>query len=171
MSETYGGLLKTGIRLLEKEGIEDARIDAERLLLEAAGKSRSFLFVHRDDPCDSGCALRFFRFLERRCRREPLQYITGSQEFMGLPFHVDRAVLIPRQDTETLVEKAIEEAAGLGPDLRILDMCCGSGAIAVSCAHYLPEAQVTACDISERALEIAEKNAEANGTEGRISFF
>ena len=170
MPETYGSLLRMGVRLLEAKDISNPGIDAERLLQEVSGKSHSFLFLHQDDECGTRCALRFYQLLERRMDREPLQYIIGSQEFMGLPFQVNPAVLIPRQDTETLVETAIKEASDMEPDLRILDMCCGSGAIAVSCACYIPGSRVTACDFSEEALDVARKNAEANQVSERISF-
>ena len=170
MNETYGSLLKTGTRILQEAGVPDARIDAEQLLLEATGKTRSFLFIHKDGPCDPECAARYLQHLQRRCRREPLQYIIGSQEFMGLPFRVSPSVLIPRQDTEILVERAIQEAKEMDSGQQILDMCCGSGAIAVSCAYYLPQAEVTACDISEDALSIAGENAEQNGVADRMTF-
>ena len=89
---------------------------------------------------------------------------------MGLPFEVNESVLIPRQDTESLVELALEKAKEKKRSLSVLDMCCGSGAIAVSVAHFLPKAKVTACDISADALEVAKRNAEKNGVAGRIEF-
>ena len=170
MTTTYGSLLKKGVRNLEKAGIADARRDAGLLLLAATGKTRSFLFLHSQDVCEEEQTARFSQFIERRCSGEPVQYITGSQEFMGLPFEVDPSVLIPRQDTETLVEAALSEAEALNRPVRILDLCCGSGAIAVSVAHFLPEAKVTAADISEESLATARRNAEKNGVEGQIVF-
>ena len=167
MKETYADLLKAGVAQLQGEGIPDARIDAELLLLDIIGQTRSFLFVHQNDPCSPEEAGRYAQLLKRRMRGEPVQYITGSQDFMGLPFEVSPSVLIPRQDTETLVETAIEEMQGR-KKLQILDMCCGSGAIAVSCAYYLADSCVTACDISPEALEITARNAERNGVSDRV---
>ena len=170
MSMTYGSLLKTGTRSLEKANIVDARRDAGLLLLAATGKTRSFLFLHSQDVCEEEQAAHYFQFIERRCSGEPVQYITGSQEFMGLSFEVNPSVLIPRQDTETLVEAALDEAEALSRPVRILDLCCGSGAIAVSVAHYLSEANVTAADISEQSLTTARRNAEKNGVDEQIVF-
>ena len=102
----------------------------------------------------------FRAMLDRRAKREPLQYILGETEFMGLTFHVEPGVLIPRADTEILVEKALE---CMKPGARVLDIGTGSGAIAVSLAKLGRQAQVTAVDVSDRALEIARQNAKRNG--------
>lgn len=170
MDRTYGELLKEGTRLLERAGAADAAIDAELLLLHVTGQSRSSLFLHRNDSCTMEEKEFYTELIRRRSAGEPVQYITGSQEFMGLEFRVGPPVLIPRQDTETLVEQALEAAGGMTGDLRILDMCCGSGAIAVSMAHFLPDAQVTACDISRAALQMAAENAERNGVAEQVEF-
>ena len=157
---TFGEVLEIGIHRLQEAKIADAKRDAENLLL----------FLHRNDGTDEYQADAYFDLIDRRAAGEPLQYIVGSQEFMGLPFKVNESVLIPRQDTETLVELALEKAKEKKRSLSVLDMCCGSGAIAVSIAHFLPKAKVTACDISAEALEIARKNAEKNGLGSRIDF-
>ena len=167
---TFGNVLEIGIRRLEDAKIPDGRRDAETLLLHMENADRTFLYVHRDDRTDEYRADAYFRLIDRRAEGEPLQYILGSQEFMGLTFEVNPSVLIPRQDTETLVELALSRAAEKKKSLSILDMCCGSGAIAVSMAHFLPKAKVTACDISAEALKVAEKNAANNGLGGRIEF-
>ncbi len=170
MSRTYGELLKEGTGLLERAGASDAAIDAELLLLHVTGQSRSSLFLHRNDRCSMEENEFYSELIKRRSTGEPVQYITGSQEFMGLEFKVGPSVLIPRQDTETLVEKALEAAGRMTGALRILDMCCGSGAIAVSMAHFLPDAQILACDISRAALQTAAENAERNGVTDRVEF-
>ncbi len=168
--KSYRQLLSEGTKQLDAAGAEEARADAERLLMDLLGVSRSFLFLHGNDPAEPETAARFQESLQRRLQGEPVQYIAGMQEFMGLPFRVDPSVLIPRQDTETLVESALELAAGMPEGLRILDMCCGSGAIAVSMACHLPGCRVTACDLSEKALETASSNASLNQVNGRIRF-
>ena len=170
MVTSFGEILKIGINRLEAENNPDATLDAELLLLYAVDEPRSFLFVHRNDACDDYTADYYFNLIDRRAAGEPVQYITGTQEFMGLKFEVNGSVLIPRQDTETLVEYAINRAGTMKGSISILDMCCGSGAIAVSMASNLPKAKVTACDISEEALDVADRNAAKNGVEKRITF-
>ncbi len=148
---------------------EHARRDAETLLLHLTGKNRAWLLAHLDDELPEDQAAHFTLLIDRRSLGEPIQYITGEQEFFGLPFRVTPDVLIPRPETEHLVEHALALAAELqGP--RIVDVGTGSGAIAVALARNLPEAQITALDISSAALEIARGNAERNGVAGRIEF-
>ncbi|MGI6206270.1 MAG: peptide chain release factor N(5)-glutamine methyltransferase [Anaerovoracaceae bacterium] len=170
MVTSFGEILRIGINRLEKAETPDATRDAELLLLNAVSEPRSFLYVHKNDACDDYTAEHYFNMIDRRAAGEPTQYITGEQEFMGLPFEVNESVLIPRQDTETLVEYAITRAGSMKSGLSILDMCCGSGAIGVSVAANLPKAKVTACDVSEAALEVAKRNAEKNGVGKRVSF-
>lgn len=167
---TFGHMLEVGIHRLEEAKIADAKRDAETLLLYLEKADRTFLYVHRNDATDEYRADAYFGLIHRRAAGEPLQYILGSQEFMGLNFAVNPSVLIPRQDTETLVELALKRAGEKKRSLSILDMCCGSGAIAVSMAHFLPKAKITACDISLEALEVARGNAARNGLNGRIEF-
>ncbi len=167
---TFGHMLEVGIHRLEEAKIADAKRDAETLLLYLEKADRTFLYVHRNDATDEYRADAYFSLIDRRAAGEPLQYILGSQEFMGLNFAVNPSVLIPRQDTETLVELALKRAGEKKRSLSILDMCCGSGAIAVSMAHFLPKAKITACDISPEALEVARGNAARNGLNGRIEF-
>ncbi len=167
---TFGEVLQIGINRLKEARISDAKRDAEELMLYLMHEERKFLFLHYRDDTDEDHADAFFEMVDRRAAGEPLQYIVGSQEFMGLPFEVNESVLIPRQDTESLVELALEKAKEKKRSLSVLDMCCGSGAIAVSVAHFLPKAKVTACDISADALEVAKRNAEKNGVAGRIEF-
>ena len=167
---TFGHMLEVGIHRLEEAKIADAKRDAETLLLYLEKADRTFLYIHRNDATDEYRADAYFGLIDRRAAGEPLQYILGSQEFMGLNFAVNPSVLIPRQDTETLVELALKRAGEKKRSLSILDMCCGSGAIAVSMAHFLPKAKITSCDISLEALEVARGNAARNGLNGRIEF-
>lgn len=140
----------------------DPRLDAELMLLHLLRADRSFLFTHSSSPLDDNRCEMFFELLDRRADGEPVQYLIGTQEFMGLSFKVDERVLIPRQDTELLVEEAIEELKRMKKPVsgfRVLDLCCGSGAIAVSVACNVPKLSMTASDISKGALELAKENA------------
>lgn len=186
MTTTLGDILNTGIGRLEAAGIADARRDAESLLLHLTGGTNTFLFLNKNKPADELLTKVYFEIIARRAAGEPAQYIIGTQEFMGLEFRVDPNVLIPRQDTETLVELAISEAQrmcsekstadpsdhdGDGSILGILDMCCGSGAIAISMAHYIPQARVVACDLSDGAIYMTRKNAADIGVSDRVAVF
>lgn len=239
--DNYNELIKKGVSLLMESGMQkaDAMRETEMLMAAAAGKDRTFLFLHGRDVPEGDAASRFSEMVRRRADGEPLQYITGIQEFMGLEFEVNENVLIPRQDTETLVELALKEARNMqdertqqmtktsrtvkmphmmktmrpvkmprtvkesvrgegeeekiaaeevackretedgkadgdalanasGP--AILDLCCGSGAIAVAMARFLPEARLTASDVSGEAVAAASRNAERNSVSHRITF-
>ena len=148
---------------------ERARLDAETLLLHVLGKNKAWLLTHPEEEISNDRAARYNRLVERRYAGEPIQYITGRQEFYGLPFRVTPNVLIPRAETEHLVEKVLSLASGFDR-LRIVDVGTGSGAIAVALAHRLPHAEITALDISLAALEQARANAEQNGVAGRVRF-
>lgn len=167
---TFGEILDVGIKRLKQANIADASIDAERLLMYLMNENRTFIYLHRNDGTDENHADAYFELIDRRAEGEPLQYIVGEQEFMGLSFNVNEAVLIPRQDTETLVETALSFAKNKKGSISILDMCCGSGAIAISMAYFLPKSKLTACDISEVALNVARSNAKKNGVEKKINF-
>jgi release factor glutamine methyltransferase len=144
-----------------------ARRDAEALLLHLTGKNRAWMLAHESDDFGGCVAIRYASLLERRLAGEPIQYITGEAEFYGLPFRVTPDVLIPRPETEHLVETVIALCRGMERP-RIVDVGTGSGAIAVGLAHELPQAQVTATDLSDAAIEIAQENAARNGLAGRI---
>lgn len=145
---------------LEQAGVPDADVDAAYLLASVLKEDTLAMRIngHRELAAPQQAA--FDALCDRRAAREPLQYILGETEFMGLTFHVEPGVLIPRADTEILVEKAL---AWMKPGARVLDIGTGSGAIAVSLAKLGRQAQVTAVDVSDRALEIARRNAERNG--------
>jgi release factor glutamine methyltransferase len=144
-----------------------ARRDAEALLLHLTGKNRAWMLAHESDDFGGCVAIQYASRLERRLAGEPIQYITGEAEFYGLPFRVTPHVLIPRPETEHLVETVIALCRGMERP-RIVDVGTGSGAIAVGLAHELPQAQVTATDLSDAAIEIAQENAARNGLAGRI---
>jgi release factor glutamine methyltransferase len=141
---------------------ERAQRDAELLLMHVLGRSRAWLITHTEEELAEDKATRYTEFVERRRLGKPIQYITGESEFYGLPFHVTRDVLIPRPETEHLVEKVLSLAKN-SEHPRIVDIGTGSGAIAVALAHHLPHAQVTAIDLSAPALAIARENAKRNG--------
>ncbi len=128
------------------------------------------MYLNESDPLTSEQKHSFDKMIKRRLNGEPLQYILGYWEFMGLPFKVDPRVLIPRWETEWLVDTILQAVKGREPFLRILDLGTGSGAIAVSLAHYLPQAKITAVDIQKGALEVAKENAELNGAAHSIEF-
>ena len=154
---------------------ERARRDTETLLLHALktnvpDANLAWLIAHEDEPLAADAAGPFCDLIERRLAGEPIQYITGEAEFYGLPFHVNRDVLIPRPETEHLVEKAMALAAEFVRP-KIVDVGTGSGAIAVALAHALPFAEITATDISADALAVAKANAARNGVADRVRFF
>jgi release factor glutamine methyltransferase len=146
---------------------ERARADAEYLLRYLLQQERAALLARWKERLDENEAARFRELLERRRAGEPIQYITGETHFYGLPFRVTPAVLIPRPETEHLVEKVIALTHGIDQP-RIADIGTGSGAIAVTLAHELPGAAVTATDISAEALTIARENAAASGVAVRF---
>lgn len=152
--------LRLAAARLEQAGVPDADVDAAYLLASVLKEDTLAMRIngHRELAAPQRAA--FDALCDRRAVREPLQYILGETEFMGLTFHVEPGVLIPRADTEILVEKAL---AWMKPGARVLDIGTGSGAIAVSLAKLGRQAQVTAVDVSDRALEIARQNAKRNG--------
>ena len=162
-------LVRAESELIRGPHPDRARRDAETLFLHMIGKSRAWLLAHLDDDFGGCAAVRYESLLRRRLNGEPIQYITGQVEFYGLPLHVTPDVLIPRPETEHLVERAIAFARQFTQP-RIVDVGTGSGAIAVALAHTLSEARVTAIDFSEAALAVASRNAERNTLETRIAF-
>lgn len=146
-----------------------ARPDAELLLEWVLGRDKAWLVTHGEEEISTEDALRYQRLLERRTPGEPMQYILGKTEFYGLPFRVTPDVLIPRLETEHLVECVLTLAATF-PHPRIVDIGAGSGAIAVALAHHLPHAAITAVDLSERVLAVARENTTINGVDARIRF-
>ncbi len=162
-------LLAEAVEALRQASVESAALDAELLLAAAAGVDRARLLTG-SISLDSGSVGRFRRMIARRAAREPLAYILGHKEFYGLDFEVSRDVLIPRPETELVVETALE-VVHEQPDARVLDLGTGSGAIAIAIAVNAPAAQIAAVDISAAALELARRNARRHRCEARIDFY
>ena len=153
----YQELYRMGKDRLTEAKIPEAELDARLLLEEVCGTDRNDLLVHGDKEIPPEQCDRYVEYIQRRQKREPLQQITGYQEFMGLRFKVTPDVLIPRQDTEILVEEVMRY---LHDGMHILDMCTGSGCILLSLLKYSNDCEGTGCDISEPALKVAEENAK-----------
>ena len=169
--QTIRCVLGGAIQQLQAAGIDSARLDAEVLMCHALQIKKPHLYVSLDEQLELSVRHRFGDLLIRRLRREPVAYITGCQEFWSLDFLVTPEVLIPRPETERLVEISLQCAGAFDSDLlRILDMGTGSGAIAITLAKELPRAQVVASDISPAALEIARHNAARHRVADRIQF-
>ncbi|MFA5805780.1 MAG: peptide chain release factor N(5)-glutamine methyltransferase [Melioribacteraceae bacterium] len=161
--------LQLSTDFLEKKGIESARLNAELLLSEILKCKRLDLYLKFDQPLKENEVSIYREWIARRGKFEPLQYIIGNVEFYGLLFKVTPDVLIPRPETEILVEEVIKFCKNkIG--LKILDIGTGSGNISISLAKNLDNAEVTAIDISEKALFIAQENAAINGVEEKIHF-
>ncbi len=167
MTESVLDLIGRGEKILEESGIETARLDAELLLAHALQKERSYVLAHFNDSVSTEAATRFDNILRRRKNREPLSYITCEKEFYSLDFKVSPDVLIPRPETETIVDTALE----LYDDetkIKVLDIGVGSGAIAISLAIHRPGWRLLATDSSDKALDVARANVEASNVEGRV---
>ena len=173
MKKTLGVLFREGQHQLEAAGKESSAFDARALLSFVTGIPFSQIPVHPGDEAEDDQTAEFEELIERRINGEPLQYITGEQDFMGLTFHVDDRVLIPRLDTEILAEEAIKyingELTEHEDSFRVLDLCSGSGAIGLSVAA-LAGSSVVLADISADALDVSRQNAEALGVSDKVSF-
>ena len=165
---TLGDLAREGAACLEGMGVPSPRFDAEVLLAHVLGGDRSALLPRMRDAVPAGVESSFRGLAERRGRRIPLQHLTGRQEFWSLELAVDGRVLIPRPETEQVVEAALSRVTS--PDPRIADIGTGSGNIAIALARELPGAHLWATDISPGALAVARGNAARHGVEGRIRF-
>ncbi len=152
----YSNLYHQGKEKLLLAGIDEAELEARLLLEYVCGTTRSDLLAHGDMAVSEEQENRYENLIGRRMTRIPLQYLTGTQEFMGLTFSVSEHVLIPRQDTEILVEEVLRN---LHDGMRILDMCTGSGCILISLLHYSNDCEGVGADISEEALAVARENA------------
>lgn len=164
---TIGSLLKKGALILREAGSPSCYLDSELILRHITGFSKIDIIRDRDKDLDESVVLRFFALIEERKKGKPIQYITGHQEFMGIDFCIHGNVLIPRPDTEILVEKVLELIKGKA-EPKIADVCTGSGAIAVSLAYYIPHAYVYASDISPEAIDCCRQNIERHGLKGRV---
>lgn len=163
---------------MTEAGIGEAALDARLLLEYACGITHETLLAHSEQAVAEEKAASYLACIQKRAARTPVAYITGTQEFMGLSFHVNEHVLIPNQDTETLVEAALECLRGDkgdtpatdGSAVRILDLCTGSGCVGLSLLHYSSESTLVATDISKEALAVARENAEMLGVADRAAF-
>jgi len=174
--------LASGALLLEQAGIETGRLDAECLVAAVLGRPRWQLLLERRRRLSVQEFGQVLRLLRRRERREPLAYILGTREFWSLPLSVSSGVLVPRPETETLVEAALAAWAEMGTECRapgaerrevgptIVELCTGSGAVAIALATELPAVRLLATDVSWRALRVARANAEQHGVAQRITF-
>lgn len=153
----YAKLYQIGKEQLQKAGITDAELDARLLLEFICHTDRNALYAHGDQEIEDEKMQEFLQLIEKRAVHIPLQHLTGEQNFMGLDFLVNEHVLIPRQDTEILVEEIMRD---LHDGIRILDMCTGSGCILLSLLHYSNDCSGVGVDVSEDALAVARQNAD-----------
>jgi release factor glutamine methyltransferase len=171
-SATVGEALREGVQRLERAAVPSAPLAAELLLIHVLGRDRAWLYAHPEIPIDPAQAEAFFSLTNKRAAGTPTQYLTGKQEFWGLDFEVTSDVLIPRPETEHVVEVAlarIGESRRSAP-LRAADIGTGSGCLAVALAKELPQAKIFATDISAAALAIASRNAAGHNVTDRITF-
>lgn len=171
----YGAVAWTTLSVLDwttqrftEAGISSARLEAQLLLAHVLSCTRVQLYTSFDKPLAEPELARYRDLIKRRLAGEPVAYLLGEQELWGLPFHVDENVLVPRPDTETVIEVARSLRADREAPCRVLDLCTGSGAIAVSLATELPAARVIATELSPAAAQIARRNAERNGVGDRV---
>lgn len=167
-------LLSVATDYLQQKDIENPRLTSEVLLAHALKFERIGLYLDFDKPLTKKEVSDFRALIQRRIKHEPLQYITGKQEFWSLDFEVNRNVLVPRPETEVLLEQAIAQAKAIpvlsGHFHRVLDMCTGSGIIAVVAAKEMVDASIWATDISEDALAVARRNADTHKVSEKIEF-
>ncbi len=170
--------LRDGIAQLENEHVPSAALAAELLLMHTLGRDRAWIYAHPEHELDATAREKYFSLVARRASGVPTQHLTGHQEFWGLDFEVTPDVLIPRPETEHVIEVALERL-GVSSEagsprrnegLRIADVGTGSGCIAIALAHELLAAQIIATDISAAALEVARRNAARHGVASRVDF-
>ena len=159
--------LAKGMIILKSNNIDSPKLKARLLLQYVLKKTRQYLIIYDNEEVGKKEQWEYFVNIDKLAKGVPLQHITHTQEFMKMDFYVDENVLIPRPDTEILVEEVINIAKRMGKS-KILDLCTGSGAIAISIAKNVPNAEVYAVDISEKALDIADKNAHR--LEAKVKF-
>jgi len=168
---TIGKILKWTEQYFAEKNIDSPRLDAEVLLSHVLKKERIYLYVHFDEPLEAPELKAYRELVKGRVQHVPVAYLTGCREFMGLSFHVTPAVLIPRPETEILVQAAIEELRKKQEEnLSFADIGTGSGAICLSVLHYVPGTRADTVDISPAARNVAEGNAAAMGLSGRVEF-
>jgi release factor glutamine methyltransferase len=164
--------LRHAIARLNAAAVPSSALSAELLLMHTLGRDRTWLYTHSDEALESSAAEKYFGLIARRVAGEPTQYLIGKQEFWGLEFEVTPAVLIPRPETEHVIEVALERMGKekRSESLRIADVGTGSGCIAVALAKEFPKAEIVATDISQSAIEVAQRNAVRHKVADRIQF-
>jgi release factor glutamine methyltransferase len=167
--QTLESLLKKGITILKDNGLEEAGLDAWLLLEYKTGKNRAYYFAHGDEPVSDETAAEYLELIGRRAGHIPVQQLTHQAFFMGYEFYVNENVLIPRQDTETLVEEGLKCLEDVEKP-EILDMCTGSGCILISLLLERQDARGAGVDVSPEALEVAKENASLLKVENRADF-
>lgn len=165
-------LLNEAVKVLQNNKIENPIMHARLLLEFAMDKSKSYIVANDSYNVEIDVENKYNEYIKRLISGEPFQYITNYQEFMKLDFYVDNNVLIPRADTEILVEEAINKINSLmnKKKVKVLDMCTGSGAIAIAIAKYVDNVEVYGVDLSEKALEVARKNSINNNVDDKCTF-
>ncbi len=163
-SWTIGRVVRWAAEDFRGRGIENPRLEAELLLGHAIGLARMRIILESDRVLDSAELARFRDVVKRRRKGEPVAYIRGHKEFYGRPFRVDQRALIPRPDTEILVETAIRRSAGRSMSARVLDLCTGSGCVAITLAREWPTVRIDAVDLSPQAVALSRENSERIGT-------
>ena len=161
--------LRKGMIQLKTENVTEPNLKARLIMQYILNKPRQYLIIYDNQVLTLRQEVNYFKAIKRLINGEPIQHITHQQEFMKLNFFVNEDVLIPRPDTEILVEEVIKIARKINAK-KILDMCTGSGVIAVSLAKYLDNVEITAVDISEKSLDVAKTNAKNNEIENKITF-
>lgn len=167
---TIGRILKWTEQYFSGKGVESPRLDAEVLLSHVLKKERIYLYVHFDEPLEAGELAAYKELIKQRINHVPVAYLLGQKEFMGLTFKVTPATLIPRPDTEILVQAAVERLRGRA-SCSFADIGTGSGAICLSVLSFVPESYAATVDISPEARAVAEENAGSLGLSERIEFF
>ena len=166
---TISEAIRRGMIELKNENIEEPKLKSRLLMQSTLNQTRQYVIVNDMEELDESRQKQYFSAIKLLKKGIPIEHITHQKEFMKLNFFVNKNVLIPRQDTEILVEEVIKIAQKTNAK-KILDLCTGSGAIAVSLAKYLPQSEITAIDISNDALKIAKKTAVSNNVENQITF-
>lgn len=167
---TISSLLNWTVKYFKRKNITSARLDAEVLLSYVLGQERIYLYVHFDEPMQQNELCKFREYVKKRAQHMPIAYIIGTKEFMGLPFKVTPDTLIPRPDTEILVENVLANT-DKNEEVKIVDIGTGSGAIILSLLVNLPKAIGKTVDIASKAIEVARENAAALKVDDRCEFF
>lgn len=166
---TISELLMKSTKQLREQNCQSSRLDAEVLLAHALGVDRTYFLLNDNKEVGKVIESKYHEFLNRRIKGEPIAYIVGHQEFMGIDFIVNKNVLIPRPDTEILVEHVIEQLKDIQNEITVLDIGTGSGAIALSIGKFISNSIFTLVDISKEALEVAKQNTQRLDMTNRVT--